>query len=90
MGQGTNLSEVVVSAGDWPQPGPSWSSGVSDVGPTDLLPLEATTGAFCTPPTRLARRWLWFPMVAECDSISQGSHGVEGSPWTRSKLRLFP
>lgn len=65
MGQVASLSEVVVSAGDWPPPGPSWSSGVSDVGPIDLMPLEATVRAFCTPPTRLARHWLWFPRVAE-------------------------
>ena len=65
MGQGARLSEVVVSAGDWPQPGPSWSSGVSDVGPIDLMPLEATMGAFCTPPSRLTRHWLWFPRMAK-------------------------
>ena len=65
MGQGASLSEVVVSAGDWPQPGPSWSSGVSDVGPIDLMPLEATMGAFCTPPSRLTRHWLWFPRMAK-------------------------
>ena len=65
MGQGASLSEVVVSAGDWPQPGPSWSSGVSDVAPIDLMPLEATMGAFCTPPTKLAGHWLWFPRMAK-------------------------
>lgn len=57
MGQGAKLSKVVVSAGDWPQPGPSGSSGVSVVQTRSHL--QAIMGVFCTP--GLVWPWLWSP-----------------------------
>lgn len=65
MGQVASLSEVVVSTRDWPLPEPSWSSGVSDVGPIDLMPLEATVRGFCRPHQVSQTLAVVFPRVAE-------------------------
>ena len=87
MGQGASLSEVVVSAGDWPQPGPSWSSGVSDVGPIDLMLLEATMGAFLYTPFQVNQT------LAVVSQDGQSVMFLARAPMglrSRSKLRFFP